>query len=101
MSRKGLELPTNTLIVMAVAIVVLLVMIVFFTSSSQTSTGATELQNRFRSECVTFVSRNCCVSGTDVTSGTCDASAVAPSAGLAIGTTDDTKIKEACCIIKP
>ncbi|MBI4017583.1 MAG: hypothetical protein HY366_01410 [Candidatus Aenigmarchaeota archaeon] len=93
MSRKGLELPTNTLIILAIGIIVMLTLVVFFTTGSKQSTSATVTQNEFRAECLKYFNQGCCTAA--ATDATCIA--LVPTAQKAIGTTDGTKIQNVCC----
>lgn len=59
MSRKGVSLPVNVLVILAIAIVVLLGIIAFFTGAFQGGGGGVKATNKFQSCCVQWRAAGC------------------------------------------
>lgn len=59
MSKKGISLPVNVLVVLAIAIVVLLGVVAFFTGSLKPARTSTEAMNNFKACCTSYVLNGC------------------------------------------
>lgn len=64
-NKKGIELPVNALIILALAVIILLAIVTFFVGTFVPTSDTTEAQNRFRNECFKYTNRGCCVVGAD------------------------------------
>lgn len=97
---KGLELPINTVIILVLGLIIMVAVVGFYVGTWTPTQSATEVQNNFRTECLAFNNKGCCVTGTALT-GVCAISAELRSAATAIGITTDEEIRNQCCTKRP
>ncbi|QQG40102.1 MAG: hypothetical protein HYS81_01695 [Candidatus Aenigmatarchaeota archaeon] len=111
-SKKGIELPVNMLVMLAVAVVVLLVVIAWFVSTSSSTTRTQTEQQQFQSCCSKFVTAGCPTGSatTFPTTGACgyndansngvqdagEGSATLGTLGAKVGISGDSGIRSAC-----
>lgn len=63
MSKKGLDLPMNTLVVLVILIIVLAVMVIWFISGSSEGQQSTSCQMKWSSACSKFSMAGGCTEG--------------------------------------
>ncbi|QQG39934.1 MAG: hypothetical protein HYS81_00800 [Candidatus Aenigmatarchaeota archaeon] len=95
MSKKGIELPVNALIIMFLAVVVLAGVIAIYTGVWQPSQKTTTQASDFNAECAKYSAIGCC--GDDTLSGCSTQKSQVVSKASTLGITSAADAVKRCC----